>query len=415
MALIPAGYAAVLRRREMRTLLGGYGVSLLGDGMSVVSVAALALRIGAGPHRALIVGASVAAYSLPAVLGALAARRWLGHLPSRRLALVDCALRAPALGAIPVARALGVLSPALYIVLLGLASLLLSWGFAGRYSMMGELTEPGTRLAANSLMTSLDSLAVVVGPAVAGAVISVADPSVLIAVDALSYVALGLALRRLPQATVAADPAERRARARGWQFLRSNPQLLTLLLLSLGFFFLYGPVEVALPVFVAEHHTTSVLGAYWAVFGLGALAGGLAAGALRRLPLWTTLVAVVAGWGLSLMVFGATSALVPTLVAFGVGGAIWGPYPALSFTLFQDQTPPSQLTAVFAARSAVLVAAAPLGTALGGPLTALLGAGPTLLASGAATVALAVAASPLTRRDRRLVADPQSTATWRGA
>lgn len=400
MTLIPAGYARVLRQREMRTLLGGYAASLLGDGMSVVSVAALALRIGAGPHRSLVVGASVAAYSLPAVVGAFAARRWLAHLPSRRLALLDCALRAPALGAIPVARAFGLLSPALYITLLALASLLLSWGFAGRYSMIGELTEPGSRLAANSLMTSLDSLAVVVGPAVAGALIAVADPSVPIAVDAVSYLALALALRRLPVAARAVDPSAARAGSAGWQVLRRNPQLLTLLVLSLGFFFLYGPVEVALPVFVVEHHATSVLGAYWATFGLGALVGGLAAGALRRLPLWTTLVAVVAGWGASLTVFGATSALVPTLVAFGVGGLIWGPYPALSFTLFQDETPPAQLTAVFAARSAVLVAAAPLGTALGGPLTAALGAGRTLLVSGVATVALAMAASPLIRRDR---------------
>lgn len=292
------------------------------------------------------------------------------------------------------------LSPALYITLLGLGSLLLSWGFAGRYSMIGELVDADKRMAANSLMSGLDSLAVVVGPAVAGAVITVADPSVLIALDALSYVGLGVALRRLPAAAPAGGLATVRTGREGWLFLRRNPQLLALLGLSLGFFFLYGPVEVALPVFAAEHHATWVLGAYWATFGVGALAGGLAAGALRRLPLWTALVAVVAGWGASLTVFGATSALVPTLLAFGIGGAIYGPYPALSFTLLQDQTPTAQLTAVFAARSAVLVAAAPLGTALGGPLTAGLGAGPTLLISGAATFGLAVVASPLMRRDR---------------
>lgn len=400
MALIPAGYARVLRQREMRTLLGGYGVSLLGDGMSAVGVAALALRVGAGPHRSLIVGAAVAAYSLPAVFGALALRRWLAHLPSRRLALLDCALRAPALAAIPVARAAGMLSPVLYVALLGLGSLLLSWGFAGRYSMIAELAAADVRMAANSLMTGVDSLAVIVGPAVAGAVIAVADPSVLIAFDAASYVVLGLALRRLPATGPPTGPAATRPGAAGWWYLRRNPQLLALLLLSLGFFFLYGPVEVALPVFVAEHHAVSVLGVYYATFGVGALAGGLVAGALRRLPLWTTLVAVVAGWGASLTVFGATSALIPTLIAFGVGGAIYGPYPALSFTLFQDGAPPGQLTAVLAARSAVLVAAAPLGTALGGPMTATLGAGPTLLVSGLATVGLAVLASPLVRRDR---------------
>lgn len=63
-------------------------------------------------------------------------------------------------------------------------------------------------------------------------------------------------------------------------------------MITFGFYFLYGPVEVALPVFVADHHKVSVLGLYWTVFGAGALAGGLAAGALPCLRLWTTMVGV---------------------------------------------------------------------------------------------------------------------------
>jgi MFS family permease len=158
MPLIPARYAVVLRQHQMRTLLAGYGASLLGDGMSVVSVAALALRIGAGSHRSLIVGASVAAYSLPAVLGAAALRRWLARVPSRRLVLLDCTLRALAMAAIPIARAAGALSPALYIATLAVSSLLVSWGFAGRYSMIAEFVDSDSRMAANLLMSSLDSL-----------------------------------------------------------------------------------------------------------------------------------------------------------------------------------------------------------------------------------------------------------------
>lgn len=384
----------------MRRLLLGYGVSLLGDGMSIVSVAALALRIGAGPHRSLIVGASVAAASLPAVVGVVALRRRLTHLSSRQLVLLDCALRGMAMAAIAITRAVGVLNPVLYICLLAAGSLLLSWGFAGRYSMVAELTDTDLRLPANSLMSSLDSLSVIIGPAVAGAVITVADPWVLIAVDAASYVALGLAVRRIPATHRPPEGSGAERGAEGWRFLRQSPPLLALLVLTLFFYFLYGPVEVALPVFVANHHPLSALGLYWATFGVGALIGALSAGALPRVRLWTTLVAVVGGWGLSLVVFGATTALIPTLVAFGVGGAIYGPYPALSFTLFQDETPPSKLTAVLAARSGVLVAATPLGTVLGGPLTAALGAGSTLLLSGACTAGLAIAAIPLVRRDR---------------
>jgi MFS family permease len=389
--------------------MGGYGVSLFGDGMSVVSVAALALRIGAGPHRSLIVGASVAAYTLPAVVGAVALRRWLVGVPSRRLVLLDCALRALAMAAIPITKAVGALNPALYIALLAAGSLFLSWGFAGRYSMIAELADADLRMAANSLMTSLESLSVILGPAVAGAVITVADPSILIGVDAATYVVLGVAALRIPPSGHLPGDPEKERTEEGWRFLRGRPQLFALLVVTMGFYFLYGPVEVALPVFVADHHPISVLGLYWATFGVGALAGGLTAGALPRVRLWTILVAVVAGWGACLTVFGATSALMPTLIAFGIGGAIYGPYPALSFTVFQDETPPSKLTSVLAARSGVLVAASPLGTALGGPLTAALGANTTLLLSGITTVAVAALASPLIRRDQGPRAGPDGT------
>jgi hypothetical protein len=52
--------------------------------------------------------------------------------------------------------------------------------------------------------------------------------------------------------------------------------------------------------------------------------------------------------------------------------------------------PPAALSQLLAARSSLLIIASPLGTALGGPLVAALGASGTLLASGLATVALAV-------------------------
>jgi hypothetical protein len=43
------------------------------------------------------------------------------------------------------------------------------------------------------------------------------------------------------------------------------------------FFFLYGPVEDALPVYVATdlHARAPLLGAYWTAFGMGALVASL--------------------------------------------------------------------------------------------------------------------------------------------
>jgi hypothetical protein len=63
--------------------------------------------------------------------------------------------------------------------------------------------------------------------------------------------------------------------------------------------------------------------------------------------------------------------------------------------LFQQESPPQMLSQVLAARGALTVLAAPLGTALGGPLTGWLGPQRTLLASGAATIATGLAAAAI--------------------
>ena len=54
------------------------------------------------------------------------------------------------------------------------------------------------------------------------------------------------------------------------------------------------------------------------------------------------------------------------MVGFGLGGLIYGPYNALSFTRFQDRTPAPWLTTVLAFRAAILLTASPIGAALAG-------------------------------------------------
>jgi predicted MFS family arabinose efflux permease len=180
----------------------------------------------------------------------------------------------------------------------------------------------------------------------------------------------------------------------GLALLRSHPQLLGLLTLTWFFNFLYGPVEVALPLHVtADLHAPGVLlGLYWMLFGVGAVLGGLAVGALRQLPLWPVTVVIVVGWGLCLLPFGLDVPTAVTVACFTLGGAIYGPFVALSVTLMQAKSPPQHLAAMLAVRSAALLTASPLGTALGGPLTTALGPRATLGGSGLATVALGAVA-----------------------
>jgi MFS family permease len=179
--------------------------------------------------------------------------------------------------------------------------------------------------------------------------------------------------------------------------LRQQPELLGVLVLTWFFNFLYGPVEVALPLHVTEdlHSGASLLGLYWTLFGVGAVLGALTVGSLRRLPLWPVTLCIVVGWGLTLVPFDLGVPTSVSVASFALGGVIYGPFTALSFTLFQDRTPAAWLTTILAARGAALLTAAPVGTALGGPLTAVMGPRQVLAVSGIATITLALVAAAL--------------------
>lgn len=269
-----------------------------------------------------------------------------------------------------------------------------------------------------------------VGPALAGFLAAVISPAWLIGLDALSFAVLAAQVGRLRGApagqnrtgekgeengedgenkkAATAAPVDADRSAAGLRLLRKQPELLGVLALTWFFNFLYGPAEVALPLHVTDdlHAGAGLLGLYWTLFGAGAVLGGLAAGALRRFPLWPVTLGIVAGWGLALVPFGLGAPAAVTLACFTLGGLIYGPFTALSYTLFQERTPAASLTTVLAARSAALLTAGPVGTALGGPLIALLGPRQVLAASGLATVALAVIGAAIRVRGLRRVRTP---------
>jgi hypothetical protein len=65
-------YYPALSHPALRRVLSGAAASALGDGMSAVAIAWLALKLAPEPSRGLLVGAAVAAYSLPGAVGAVA-------------------------------------------------------------------------------------------------------------------------------------------------------------------------------------------------------------------------------------------------------------------------------------------------------------------------------------------------------
>jgi predicted MFS family arabinose efflux permease len=362
--------------------------------MSTVTIAWLAVRTAPAGELGLYVGLAVAAYTLPGAVGAVALGRLLRHRPARALVLAHCLLRTGFLGAIVVLSAAGELAPAAYIALLAGSSLLASWGNAGQYTMLAELGGPEGRLAANALASAQVSLATIVGPVLAGLLLIRTSPSWLLAFDAASFAFLGgLAWRTHIEAQAAEQPIDAKAAESGFRLLR-RADLLGLIVITWLFFFLYGPVEAALPVYIATdlHSQAGLLGAYWTSFGVGALLATVVTGTLRGRDIRQSTLLIVAGWGACLVPFAFAPREV-TLACFAVGGLVYGPFVPLSYALFQSATSTTNLPSLLAARSALLIISTPLGTAVGGPIVAHLGAAETLTGSGVATVALAAAAA----------------------
>ena len=394
--MVPRAYRSLLQDRRTRRLLAGLGASSLGDGMSTVTIAWLAVRIAPANDVGLFVGLAIAAYTLPGVIGAVTFGPLLRGRPARAMLLAHCLLRTGCLGGIALLYAAGGLAPHLYVILLAGSSLMAAWGTAGEYTMLSELGGPEGRLAVNSLASAQVSFAIIVGPLLAGLLLGFVSPALLLALDAASFAFLGIVAWRAGATTdVVGEPIDARAAEPGFRLLR-RPELLSLTIVTWVFFFLYGPVEIALPVYVAVDLQASagLLGAYWTSFGVGALVATLITGTLRGHNMRRMTLLIVAGWGACLLPF-AFAPIPVTLVAFAIGGLIYGPFIPLTYALFQSSTTAANLPFVLAARSAVVMVSTPLGTAIGGPLVGSFGASATLAISGVATLLLAAAASVL--------------------
>ena len=190
-----------------RRLMPAFALSDLGDGMTVVAVAWLALALapegGRGHARRRWRSPPT---SCPAPLGALLLGRWLRRLPARRLVIADAGLRAALLGAIALAHVAGALTPAAYVGLLGGSSLLHAWGTAGKHALFAPQLDGDLRLAANSVLSTSLWAAIVAGPALAGLLVGVVSPAWIIGLDAASFAVLAVQAVRTRLPAVPAGP-----------------------------------------------------------------------------------------------------------------------------------------------------------------------------------------------------------------
>ena len=103
-----------------------------------------------------------------------------------------------------------------------------------------------------AILSTFTQAAVVVGPALAGGLAALVGPGWVIGADAVSFAVLAVICWAASPRPAAASSAAPAAATRSWRIIAGQPRLLGLLAVTGIFFFLYGPVEVALPVHVAQ-------------------------------------------------------------------------------------------------------------------------------------------------------------------
>src|SRR5215831_1611674 len=225
----------------------GRSVSLFGDAFAFVALPWFVLQVtGSGTATAGI----LLTLQLPAVVTSMAIGSLIDRFQPRAIITFDNGLRTLIIGLIPILYWFGTLELWLLFLLTFFAGMLAPATEIGSRSILPDLVEDKDLDAANMLWSFSLNLSLVLGPAVAGLLIaSFGGPSVLL-IDAatfavMAFIAITLPILKRSTPPVQAPLSERLGLHQLWNI--KVVRLTTLL--SLVFFFSYGPLEAALPLY----------------------------------------------------------------------------------------------------------------------------------------------------------------------
>jgi MFS family permease len=399
-----AAFALNLRRPALRRAQVSFGLMWAGEWAATVALGVIAFRDGGAGAVALVAAARMLPAALVAPFAAVLADR-----SNRELTLAAVGLaRALALGIAAAVLAAGAPVGWVY-VLVAVATVAQTLYRPAHSALLPSVCgTPHELTSANVVRGLLDSLATLLGPLGAAALLAADGPALVLAACAAASLLAGLLVVRLPyeHADVPARRADGPGVAEGLRTIARDRDMRLLTALTSVQTFTRGAVTVLLVVVAIDllAGDDADVGLLNAAIGLGALAGSLAASAMSwRGRLARCLAAGVALWGAPLVLLGALTAGWSATLAFalvGVGNAL---VDIGVFTLLARLARDRVMARVFAAFEAALTLAVALGAAVTPLLIALLGEQGALVAIGAfGPLAAAAAWGPLRVLDRRM-------------
>lgn len=420
---------AALREPEFRKLFLGQAASVVGTMLTVVAMPFAVLEIGG---TATDIGIVEAAYFLPMVLMVAVGGVWADRLDRRKVMLV-----------VDVARTILQLTTA-GLLLAGLAEV---WMLVVMHAAAGvgdaffrpaytglvpQVVSAGRLQQANALQGLVQSASITLGAATGGLLVAAMGAGWAIGIDGCSFLVSAWFLLRLRPRPVGAAAAvsggaesngvegerpagetvaaEKRTSTGflvdlrlGWREFTSHTWLWVMVTgASVFLMTVEAPLTVLGPVVARDvYDGARTWGFLAAAMGLGQIAGGVVA--LRWRPRRPFLV-VSCGMSLTALPMASLATTAPVWALLGSAaalGVVWGMFDPFWLTAMQREVPPEMISRVSSYDYLGSLAFYPLGLALAGPVSDLIGVPATLWAG--AGFGIAVSLFWLSWRDVRAV------------
>jgi MFS family permease len=357
-------FRTIARNAALARFLAGEFLSSIGDWLYLVALLVLVYQTTKSPFLLALVGA---ARTVPAVVLSIPAGFVVDRVDRRRLLIGTDLIRAGLMVLLGSLVVIG--APIAIVVGIGLFSSIfttLNRPAFGAYlpSLVRDETELGP---ANSAWSSLDSAAFIVGPAIAGLLVSAGGAALAFFLNGLSFLAVALIVLTLPseRRRANATPEEGGAPAVGGTNLRDVVNgIAGPMILDVSSSFVFGGVGVLIVILATDTLAggAAATGYLNAAFGVGGLAGAFVAGMLftRRPPLALFVGVVLSTFGLIGLGFASTLSVALVAIALAIlGTAI---VEVVAVTLLQASVPDSFRGRVFGALQSLSMAAFGLGS-----------------------------------------------------
>jgi len=387
-----AAFGGVVRNPNLRRLELAWAWSIVGHWAYLVAVSVYAYDAGGEAAVGLIFALRLLPAAFIAPFAGLLADRY-----RRERVLLATNLSRIALIA---AAAVGVFldAPPVVVYALAVGAAIVTTPFrSAQAALTPSLAQtPSELTAANAVASTIESLAVFVGPAFAGLLLAVASTGVVFTVTAAMLVASTFYLVRIraprfdrkPEIEASTIVSEAFA---GFRTIGRDPSLRVLIGLIGAQTLVAGMLQIYIVVTAFELLDQGEAGVGYlnSAIGLGALLGGILAlsltGASRLSP---PFVLGVLGWGVPLILLGAWPEFVAALILLGVVGVGNSLVDVAGFTLVQRAVPDDVLARVFGVIQMFWLLTLGVGALVAPAIVDSIGIEWSLIATGASLVVL---------------------------